>query len=221
MRGGKLDKAPVFSPLGDAALLLTLGTGIDPAVNDRIHRLAHGVARAGLPGLLGLVPSYACLAVHFDPRVWDHAGLERALLAVAASASDPVPGRTIVLPVHYGGSDGPDLEAVAAHCGLSPAEVVARHCAGLYRVHFLGFAPGFPYLGGLDPALATPRLASPRTQVPAGSVGIAGHQTGVYPLATPGGWRIIGRTPLVLFDPLRAEPCLLRAGDLLRFEAAP
>jgi KipI family sensor histidine kinase inhibitor len=210
-----------YAPLGDSALLLTLGSAIDPGVNDRIHLLARAVARAALPGISGVVPSYASLAVHFEPRVWDHARLERALREVEAGATEAAPPRTIVLPVRYGGDEGPDLEAVAGHCGLGPAEVVARHCAGVYRVHFLGFAPGFPYLGGLDPALATPRRAVPRTRVPAGSVGIAGPQTGIYPLETPGGWQIIGRTPLVLFDPLREEPCLLRAGDLLRFEAAP
>ncbi|HLO67907.1 MAG TPA: 5-oxoprolinase subunit PxpB, partial [Holophaga sp.] len=121
----------------------------------------------------------------------------------------------------YGGEDGPDLEAVARHCGLAPEEVARRHAGATYRVHFLGFAPGFPYLGGLDPALAAPRLDAPRTRVPAGSVGIAGAQTGIYPLESPGGWRLIGRTPLVLFDPRRPEPCLLRPGDLLRFVEVP
>jgi KipI family sensor histidine kinase inhibitor len=207
-----------FDPLGDSALLLTFGDGIDPAINDRVHHLAGLLGRGDLPGLLGLVPSYAALAVHFDPLVWDHAALARELGRLEAAPGDPVPPRTVVIPVRYGGASGPDLGEVAAHCGLSEAEVVARHSAPLYRVHFLGFAPGFPYLGGLDPALATPRRDTPRTAVPMGSVGIAGSQTGIYPLETPGGWRLIGRTPLTLFDPQREPPCLLRAGDLLRFE---
>jgi len=210
-----------FSPLGDSALLLTFGAVIDPAVNDRVHHMAHCIAMSGLAGILGVVPSYTALGVHFDPRVWDHGSLERALQELGAARAGAVPLRTVVIPVCYGGEDGPDLGAVAAHCGLTPAQVIARHSQGVYRVHFLGFAPGFPYLGGLDPALATPRRATPRTQVPRGSVGIAGGQTGIYPLETPGGWQLIGRTPLALFDPLRAEPCLLRAGDLLRFEVAP
>jgi KipI family sensor histidine kinase inhibitor len=123
--------------------------------------------------------------------------------------------------VRYGGEEGPDLEEVARMCGLDPGEVIRRHTAPGYRVHFLGFLPGFPYVGGLDPALAVPRLPVPRLRVPAGSVGLAGLQTGVYPLDSPGGWRIIGRTPLALFDPGRAEPCLLVPGDDLRFEALP
>lgn len=207
-----------FGPLGDSALLLTFGEGIDPATSDRIHHLAGLLGRGALPGITGLVPAYAALAVHFDPLAWDPASLERELARLEAAPAEPLPPRVVVVPVRYGGASGPDLGEVAAHCGLPEAEVVARHCAPLYRVHFLGFAPGFPYLGGLDPALATPRRATPRTQVPAGSVGIAGAQTGIYPLESPGGWRLIGRTPLALFDPLREPPCLLRAGDLLRFE---
>jgi inhibitor of KinA len=125
----------------------------------------------------------------------------------------------MTLPVCYGGAFGPDLLDLARHCGLGPEEVVARHTGACYQVYLLGFAPGFPYLGGLDPALAAPRRATPRILVARGSVGIAGLQTGVYPLDTPGGWQIIGRTPLALFDAGRAEPCLLRPGDRLRFTA--
>ena len=207
-----------FDPLGDSALLLTFGDRIDPATNDRVHHLAGLLGRGALSGLRGVVPSYAALAVHFDPLAWDHATLERELRLLEAVPADLAAPRTVVIPVRYGGAWGPDLGEVAAHCGLSEKEVVARHCAPVYRVHFLGFAPGFPYLGGLDPALATPRRDTPRTAVPMGSVGIAGSQTGIYPLETPGGWRLIGRTPLTLFDPQREPPCLLRAGDLLRFE---
>jgi len=205
--------------LGDSALLLTFGAGIDPAVNDRVHQLSRAITRASLPGILGLVPAYASLAVHFDPLRWEPESLAQALEALRGEQASAAPPRTVVIPVLYGGEDGPDLEEVARHCGLAPADVIARHCSGHYRVHFLGFSPGFPYLGGLDPALAAPRRATPRTRVPRGSVGIAGPQTGIYPLETPGGWQIIGRTPLDLFDPLREEPCLLRAGDSLRFQA--
>jgi inhibitor of KinA len=123
----------------------------------------------------------------------------------------------VELPVCYGGEFGPDLEEVAARCGLSAAEVMARHSTAEYRVYMLGFSPGFPYLGGLDPAIAAPRRETPRLRVPAGSVGIAGMQTGIYPQESPGGWQIIGRTPGRLFRPDRAEPCLLGPGDRLRF----
>jgi KipI family sensor histidine kinase inhibitor len=126
----------------------------------------------------------------------------------------------VEIPVCYGLEYGPDLDAVAAHCGLSPDEVIARHTAAEYRVYMLGFSPGFPYLGGLDPNIAAPRRETPRIKVPAGSVGIAGMQTGIYPLESTGGWQIIGRTPMRLFDPGLEEPCLLRPGDRLRFVPA-
>ncbi|MBX9268950.1 5-oxoprolinase subunit PxpB [Chromobacterium violaceum] len=126
-------------------------------------------------------------------------------------------GRVVDIPVSYGGRHGPDLEAVARHCGLTPDEVVSRHAAGRYTVFFLGFQPGFAYLGGLDPALSAPRRATPRQKVPAGSVAIGGSQTGIYPTASPGGWQIIGRSDAALFDPSRQPPCPLRPGDIVRF----
>ncbi len=129
-------------------------------------------------------------------------------------------GRTITIPVRYGGEDGPDLQTIAAHTGLSGDAIVARHSAGLYRVFCLGFQPGFAYLGGLDPALAIPRRATPRLSIPAGSVAIGGNQTAVYPSASPGGWHIIGRTELMLFDPRSEQPALLMPGDTVRFVTA-
>ena len=214
-----------IEPLGDRALLLVLGDTIDAAVNDGVHGLAERLRASALPGVHDLVPAYATLAVHYDPLAWaqagqaphlDLAGEIQRLWREAPPTERPSP-RPVEIPVAYGGAWGPDLQAVAEHCGLSAEEVVARHAAVEYRVFMLGFAPGFPYLGGLDPALATPRRSTPRLRVPAGSVGIAGAQTGIYPMATPGGWQIIGRTPLSLFDPAAAEPCLLRPGDRLRF----
>jgi KipI family sensor histidine kinase inhibitor len=212
-------------PLGDRALLAVLGETIDPGVNDRVHALAAAIQAAGLPGIRDLVPAYATLAVHYDPEAWaGPAGapartLARAILGLRAGTTDAAGSRLVTIPVRYGGEWGPDLAEVAGHCGLSEAEVVRRHTAGEYRVFMLGFAPGFPYLGGLDPALATPRRSTPRTRIPAGSVGIAGAQTGIYPLETPGGWQIIGRAGLRLFDPALPEPCRLRPGDRLRFVA--
>jgi inhibitor of KinA len=217
-----------LEPLGDQAILAVLGEGIDPAVNDRVHALAAAVRAAALPGLREVVPAYATLAVHYDPERWAGPGgtpyqaLARELAGLWARtrADGAGTGRVVAIPVRYGGEWGPDLAEVAAHCGFSEEEVVRRHTEPEYRVFMLGFAPGFPYLGGLDPALATPRRATPRTRIPAGSVGIAGTQTGIYPLETPGGWQIIGRTSLRLFDPGLPEPCRLRPGDRLRFVAA-
>jgi inhibitor of KinA len=194
-----------MEPLGDRALLAVLG-------------------EAGLPGVIDLVPAYATLAVNYDPGAWAGAsppypalaGALARLWADRVAAAVPAP-RLVELPVCYGGEFGPDLAETASHCGLSEADLIARHAGAEYRVYMLGFAPGFPYLGGLDPAIAAPRRATPRLKVPAGSVGIAGMQTGIYPLETPGGWQIIGRTPRRLFLPAQEEPCLLRPGDRLRF----
>jgi len=171
------------------------------------------------------VPAFASLALHFDPACDDpaavRAAIERALASWRAQAGieTPVAGRIVTIPCRYGGEDGPDLAALAEHAGLAPAEVVRRHGACEFRVAMLGFQPGFPYLLGLDPALEMPRLATPRAAVPAGSVGIGGAQCGIYPRATPGGWRLLGRTPAVLFDVAAAEPALLRPGDRVRFRA--
>jgi inhibitor of KinA len=143
--------------------------------------------------------------------------LQQLLPSAQAAAADYAPGPLIEIPVCYGGELGPDLDIVASHTQLAPEEVIARHAQPDYLVYMVGFAPGFPYLGGLDARLATPRRARPRPLVPAGAVGIAGLQTGIYSLPTPGGWRLIGRTPLRLFDPSRAQPSLLQAGDRLRF----
>ena len=208
-----------MEPLGDQALLVILGDRIDPGVNDQVHQLAALVGAGGLPGVTDLVPAYATLAVHYDPAAWNAAALRAELdriWADAAAAAPPAP-RLVEIPVCYGLGFGPDLAEVAAHCGLAEAEIIARHSAAEYRVYMLGFAPGFAYLGGLDPAIAAPRRQTPRLKVPAGSVGIAGMQTGIYPLETPGGWQIIGRSPQRLFRPGQADPCLLRPGDRLRF----
>jgi len=170
-----------------------------------------------------MVPAYTTLTVFYDPAcayeqvaAWLHTGLAACETADAALAAAPQPA-VVEIPVCYGGEYGPDLAAVAAHTELAVSEVVARHAAPIYLVHLLGFLPGFPYLGGLDAQLATPRRASPRALVPAGAVGIAGAQTGIYPLASPGGWQLIGRTPLPLFNPAWPEPTRLRAGQQLRF----
>ncbi len=214
-------KAPLhpFSPLGDTALLLTLGDRIDPKLNARLHALAYGLKQLDLPGVGEVVPGYATLMVKYNPQRMDYPRLCSELQSLMNNVSETAvcTPRRVEIPVIYGGEYGPDLDFVARHTGLTPQEVVRRHAAGVYPVYFLGFLPGFPYLGGLDPALATPRLESPRTRVPAGSVGIAGTQTGIYPSESPGGWQLIGRTPLALFDPSAEQPALLAPGDEVVF----
>jgi len=226
MEPGLVDR-PTLEALGDRALLVTFGNRIDPRLNDQVHALAERLREASLPGLVDLVPAYASLAVHFEPGAWQErdgspfdalcAALEPLL--AHRETTTPKHSRKVEIPVRYGGENGEDLAEVAAHTGLDPREVVRRHAGGIYRVFMLGFTPGFAYLGGMDSALAVPRRATPRTRVPAGSVGIAGIQTGIYPCESPGGWRLIGRTSLALFDPTAAAPCLLQPGDEVRFVA--
>ena len=199
---------------------IEFGDRVDTNLNRRVHALDALLEDASLAGVVERVPTYRSLLVIFDPLKTDSVALQTELLRLAGGdlTQRPFTARRLIrIPVRYGGSDGPDLDDVAVHCGLSPADVVAQHAAVTYQVAMLGFAPGFTYLLGLPPALATPRLATPRLRVPPGSVGIAGNQTGIYALSTPGGWRIIGRTPLQLFDPDREEPFLVEAGDRVRF----
>lgn len=214
---------PRIEPLGDGALLLRLGDAVDDNLNARVHAVAATLRDARIPEIVDIVPTYAALAVYLTPMSearW--AWVEEHVLA-CAHRPQPQQGkaRWVEIPVRYGGEEGPDLREVAQQAGISPEEVVHRHTASLYRVHFVGFSPGFPYLGGMDPTLATPRRSTPRSRVPAGSVGIGGEQTGVYPQDSPGGWNLIGRTNLRLFDPDADPPCLLLPGDRVRFVEAP
>ncbi|MCB2209328.1 5-oxoprolinase subunit PxpB [bacterium] len=218
-----LERIPRLSAVGESAVLIEFGKLLDPAVNDRVRVLDRWSAADTLPGVLSWVPGYISLLVYFDPLICTDEAVRAWLLARWESCPQDEPGQAkrVQIPVHYGGEDGPDLEFVAKLHRLSPAEVIRRHTAPIYRVGMMGFTPGFAYLLGLDPGLETPRLANPRTRVPAGSVGIAGGQTGVYPLESPGGWQLIGRTTLALFDPAREEPFLLAPGDEVRFVIAP
>jgi len=216
--GGLFQKARLRL-VGDRGLLVEYGQAIDPEINRKVRAMALAVERAGLAGLIEIVPTYRSLLLVYDPLAIDPdslaaglAGLEERLDRIEI----PPPG-LVELPVCYGGQMGPDLEFVARHNRISPEEVVRLHSGPDYQIYMIGFTPGFPFLGGLPEALSTPRLETPRTLVPAGSVGIANNQTGVYPIDSPGGWRLIGRTPLRLFDPERSEPFLYQAGDRLRF----
>ena len=210
---------PEFAPLGDGAVRIAFADEISPAVHARIRRLGAALQADPPPGMTEWVCGYAVVTVYFQPWLVSYdslcAALRQRLKRSAATAASAE--RTIEIPVCYGGEMGPDLAEAAAHCGLAPAQLIARHCRPRYLVYFLGFLPGFAYLGGLPPELAVPRRAAPRLSVPAGAVGIAGGQTGVYPLATPGGWQIIGRTPLCLYAPRREPPALLTLGDWVRF----
>ncbi|MFM4802824.1 5-oxoprolinase subunit PxpB [Aeromonas bivalvium] len=206
-------------PLGERALVLETGLGADLIGQRRVWWLAQRLReQGGGERLEEIVPGMNNLTLVFDPEVTDPTSLGLWLTELWRQGEElDYRPREREIPVHYGGEWGPDLEEAARHCGLTPAELVARHSGGDYRVYFLGFQPGFAYLGGLAPALAVPRRREPRLKVPAGSVGIGGAQTGIYPAASPGGWQLIGRTDLTLFDPRRDEPSYLLPGDRVRF----
>ncbi len=208
-----MDAEFTLVPQGDRAVSAVFPDEISEAVNRRVLALCAAIDAARLSGIVNCVPAYHTLLVEYDPLLMTYGQAADLLRNIPFQAGTEAAGRTVRLPVCYGGGFGPDLEEVAAHGGLSPEELVARHAAGAYRVYMLGFRPGVPHLGGLDPRLATPRKATPRLRIEPGSVGIAGEQTGVYPEASPGGWNIIGRTPLKLYQ----GQSLLRPGDTLRF----
>jgi inhibitor of KinA len=200
-------------PAGDQAFTVAFGAGID----GRVLAAAERLVAAAPAGVTDVVPGYDHLLVAYDPLVVAPDAVRTWLAGQLEAEDAPLAGRTVELPVCYDPALAPDLEPLATEKGLTVEALVALHAAPAYRCHLLGFRPGFPFLGGLDDRLVAARLPSPRSRVPAGSVGIGGRQTGVYPVDSPGGWRLIGRTPLRLFDPARAEPFLVRAGDTVRF----
>ncbi len=214
--------APRFLPLGDTGLVVEFGGDeISDAANAAVLALRAAIEAQPPAGLRETVPTYRSLLVVYDPlvtSVQDLGAAVRDRLAVADPARLPE-GRLLEIPTAYGGAHGPDLAGVAAETGLSESQVVAAHTGAVYRVYMIGFTPGFPYMGTLPPPIRVPRLASPRTRVPVRSVAMAGQQTGVYPTDSPGGWRLIGRTPLLIYDPWRANPFLLDAGDRVRYVA--
>ena len=208
-----------IEPLGDACLVVRFGTGVDAVTSRVVAAATAALSAPALPGGVAIAPTFKPVAVVFDPHRADPRALSGAILAGLQNlkSSAPTPGTIVEIPVAYGGDDGPDLAAVAAHIGLDSEAVVRLHTSTDHVVGMIGFAPGFPYLLGLPAALSIPRRATPRTSMPAGSVAIAERQTGIYPRASPGGWHVIGRTPRAMFDPRRDPPALLRAGDLVRF----
>ena len=213
-----------IEPLGDSALLVRVveDHGREPErALDAVLSVLRQLEAAALPAVVELAPAYTTVAVFFDPALTGFdpvkTEIERALSDTASVKPRAGTGRTVEVPVCYEDEFAPDLREVAWHTGLSPQDVVRRHSAAMYRVNCVGFTPGFPYLSGLPAELATPRRATPRKEIPAGAVGIGGAQTGIYPSKSPGGWNIIGRTPLSLFEVKREPPSLLQAGDRVRF----
>ncbi|MGD6879710.1 5-oxoprolinase subunit PxpB [Bacillus infantis] len=208
---------------GDSCIILEFGSSIDPESNQKVRKAASLLSKKPFRGMIECVPAFHTLAVHYDPyAVGTLSPFEAASSLIAEKLAEQIQldvnsPRRLEIPVCYEGAHAPDLAFVACSNGLSEKEVIEIHSKRDYEIYFLGFSPGFPFLGGMDPRIAAPRKTSPRLKIPSGSVGIAGSQTGIYPSETPGGWQIIGRTPLTLFDPEREEPSYLKPGDRLRF----
>lgn len=220
-----------MSPLGDSAVIIQLGEGISEQTHRVVSALTKRIENDPFPGFIECVPAFTSVTVFYQPfevyrKMESGKAVDSPYEKVKAliehhlqelTMEEETNQRTVEIPVCYGGGFGPDLEEVADINGLTAQEVIDIHTSGEYLVYMIGFAPGFPYLGGMSEKIAAPRRSSPRTSIPAGSVGIAGMQTGVYPLSTPGGWQLIGNTPLELFKPYEQPPSLLRAGDIVKF----
>ena len=210
---------PLFFPAGDMAMVVELGDAISPQINRKVRSLTDALEQGGIPGVFDFLPTYRSVLVYYDPLQISSSDVQEGIehLLEITEEEDTGERHIVHLPTLYGGKMGADIEFVAQHTGINEQELIRIHSGTDYLVYMMGFSPGFAYLGGLDGRLATPRLQSPRTEIPAGAVGIAETQTGVYPMASPGGWQLIGRTPLKLFDPTRERPVLLSAGDYVRF----
>lgn len=204
---------------GDSSLLIEFGKEINPEINRRISATIQLMKEQHIEGVVDMIPAFCSLLVNYDPRVISYDEIRermQALVSVDAKAGE-VRKKVFEIPVCYGGEYGPDIKNIAEHAGLSQEEVIRLHSSRDYLIYMLGFLPGFTYLGGLDERLHTPRLANPRIRIPAGSVGIGGSQTGIYPLDSPGGWQLMGMTPVKTYDPSRQTPILVEAGNYIRF----
>jgi inhibitor of KinA len=210
---------PRIVALGDSAILIQLGEEIDLAANRRVHALAGLVETSTIAGVIETVPAYATLLVHYDPLALSFTRIKNILREKSTQIQERESRkpRLVEVPVQYGGELGLDLESVASHLGLNVADVIRIHSEKIYTVYMMGFTPGYPYMGKLDDILIMPRLETPRTHVPAGTVAIAGSQTGIYSIESPGGWNLIGWTPLKLFDPNSDSPFLFAPGDEVKF----
>lgn len=209
-----------FLPCGDCALSVEFGNEISPEINNKIKSLSDMLREKPVKGITECVPTYRSLLINYTPSVISGDKLIKKLNKIIENinTNTNTTRNIFVIPVCYEGEFSPDMENVCRHNDLTPEEVIAIHSAGDYLIYMLGFLPGFPYLGGLDERLHTPRLETPRTSIPAGSVGIGGEQTGIYPLSSPGGWQLIGRTPLKTYDAKRENPIIYSAGDYIRFK---
>jgi len=210
---------PRLLPAGESCVVVDFGEHIDYDINRKVQALRKALEEIAFPWIRELVPTYRSLAIYLDPLRENPRNLQQKIEGILLSLEKDTLRSSLAvdIPVCYGENYGPDLSFVASSNDLSEEEVVRRHSGREYYCYMLGFTPGFPYLGGMDPSLATPRLSKPRQIIPAGSVGIADRQTGIYPIESPGGWQLIGRTPLTLFDPGKNPPTLLDAGLWIRF----
>lgn len=211
---------PTISPVGNRAISIDFGQVIDPTINRHIRQTIERIKALQLEGIIELVPTYCALLVEYDAMLYSYSEICNIIEPTLEEGMTNTTNELVTVvevPTVYGGEFGPDLSFVASHNHLSEDEVISIHSGTDYLVYMLGFIPGFTYLGGMDPRIATPRLSSPRTLIPAGSVGIAGEQTGTYPSDSPGGWQIIGRTPVTMYDMSKAQAALLKAGDYVRY----
>ncbi|MCD8363027.1 MAG: 5-oxoprolinase subunit PxpB [Lachnospiraceae bacterium] len=204
---------------GDSSILIEFGSEINPEINRKITSTVQLIRAQQIEGIVDMIPAFCSLLINYDPRIITYDRIQSRMaelvkMDVKASAQKK---KVFEIPVCYGGDFGPDIENIAANAGLSVEEVIKIHSSSDYLIYMLGFLPGFCYLGGLDERIHTPRLANPRVKIPAGSVGIGGSQTGIYPLDSPGGWQLMGLTPVKTYDPDRETPILLEAGDYIRF----
>ena len=219
-----------FHPLGDHAVIIEFGKEIRADIQKIIQIVANKLDDRPFDWMIEYVPAFTTITIFYDIQIvsrfvndqflspYDYVCHQLETILTAITIDVPIESRIVEIPVCYGGEFGPDLSYVASYNGLTEEEVISIHAKNIYLVYMIGFAPGFPYIGGLSKRIATPRKETPRLKIPAGSVGIAGEQTGIYPIETPGGWQLIGRTPLQLFTPDNDPPCLLRAGDRLKFK---
>ena len=212
-------KNVTIKTVGDSALLIQFKQQILPEVNEKVTGLLQQIREEKMEGIVDMIPAFCSLLIQYDSRIIRYETLKEKIERLISTKREVKKGKRkiIEIPVCYGGVFGPDIETVGRHAGITQEEVVKRHTSRDYLIYMLGFLPGFCYLGGLDERLATPRLANPRIKIPAGSVGIGGLQTGIYPVASPGGWQLIGRTPVKTYDTGREHPILFEAGDYIRF----
>ena len=211
---------PRFLLAGDRGLLVEFGTSIDPEINQKVRQIFLSLENTPIDGVTEIIPTYRSILIFYDPFRSDPERLKKEILdrENKLGSWEIPPTETIEIQVAYGNDFGPDLEFVAQHNNLTPEEVIQIHTSGTYLIYMLGFTPGYPFLGGLSEKIFTPRLENPRLVVPAGSVAIANNQTGIYPIDSPGGWQLIGRTPIKLYDPTGSRPILLKAGNYVSFK---